>query len=110
LLDDKRITEYDTFYREIKNVERITDDTKVVWQMFPAIIFPFKQRDFCTIVQTRKLKDGSTVILSRAVKHEKVPVTFEYQRATITLAANIIQPLKESPNKCKLTMITQVND
>jgi hypothetical protein len=65
---------------------------------------------FDFLVHTRKLKDGSTVILSRAAKHEKVPVTSEYQRASITLAAHVIQPLKGSPNKCKLIMITQVNN
>lgn len=108
LEDNNRIAEFKTFYKDIRDVEFIADDTKIVCQIFPAI-FPFKPRDFCTMVHRKELKDGSIVTLSRAVQHEKVPVTSEYQRAAIILAANIIQPIHESPNKCKLTIIAQVN-
>lgn len=106
--DNARVSDYNSFCKEIRDVEVIADDTKVVWIGSPAI-FPFKPRDFCTIVHIRKLKDGTIVVLNRAVKHENAPVTSEYERAAIVLAANIIQPIKGSSNKCKLTMITQVD-
>jgi hypothetical protein len=106
--DNARVSEYNSFCKEIRDVELIADDTKVVWIGSPAI-FPFKPRDFCTIVHIRKLKDGTIVVLNRAIKHANAPVTGEYERAAIVLAANIIQPIKGSPNRCKLTMITQVD-
>jgi hypothetical protein len=69
---------------------------QVVWVGSPPI-FPFKPRDFCTVVHVRKLKDGTVVILNRATKHRLAPETNEYQRAAILLAANIIQPVKGAP-------------
>jgi len=71
-------------------------DDQVVWVGSPPI-FPFKPRDFCTVVHVRKLKDGTVVILNRATKHRLAPETNEYQRAAIILAANIIQPVKGAP-------------
>lgn len=78
------------FYR------RVAVHVQVVWVGSPPI-FPFKPRDFCTVVHVRRLKDGTVVILNRATKHRLAPETSEYQRAAITLAANIIQPVKGAP-------------
>ena len=67
----------------------------MVWVGSPPI-FPFKPRDFCTVVHIRKLKDGTMVVLNRAIKHPKAPETSKYQRAAIVQAANIIQPVPGS--------------
>jgi hypothetical protein len=91
-----------------KDLEYIAENTRVVWTASPPV-FPFKPRDFCTVIHVRKLKDGTSVILNRAMNHPLAPQNPEYVRAAIVLGANIIQPLPQDPNKCKLTMITQVD-
>lgn len=53
------------FFCRFRDVEYIADDTKVVWIGSPPI-FPFKPRDFCTIVHIRKLKDGTIIVLNRS--------------------------------------------
>lgn len=47
-----------------RDVEYVSQDTKITWIGSPPI-FPFKPRDFCTIVHIRKLKDGTIVVLNR---------------------------------------------
>lgn len=108
LSDTSRIHEYNTLYEKGKDVEVVHDNTVVVWCCSPPI-FPFRPRDFVTCCHTRKLKDGTTVIINRAVTHPDAPVLPEYVRASVILAANIIQPIPNSPNKCKITMITQMD-
>lgn len=106
--DDSRVPEYNSFYADGKDLEIVADGTKVVWTGSPPI-FPFKPRDFCTIVHIRKLKDGTFVILNRATNHPKAPQRPDYVRASIILAGNIIQPIPGYPKKCKLTMLTQID-
>ena len=108
LEDDTRVPEYNSFYADGKDLEIVADGTKVVWTGSPPL-FPFKPRDFCTIVHIRKLKDGTVVILNRATNHPKAPQRPEYVRASIILAGNIIQPIPGYPKKCKLTMLTQID-
>ena len=57
----------------------------------------------------RRLKDGTRIILNRATKHPLAPPSQEYVRASIILAANIIQPIAGNPNQCHLTMLTQMD-
>ena len=45
-------------------MEYVGEDTKIVWIGSPPI-FPFKPRDFCTVIHIRKLKDGTVVVLNR---------------------------------------------
>ena len=106
--DDSRVPEYNSFYADGKDLEIVADGTKVVWTGSPPV-FPFKARDFCTVVHIRKLKDGTFVILNRAIKHPRAPPRPDYVRASIILAGNIIQPISGQPKKCKLTMLTQVD-
>lgn len=74
-----------------------------------APIFPFKARDFCTLVHFRFLRDGTIVVLNKATEHTQAPRSAKYVRGAIMLAANIIEPIKGQPNKCKLTMLTQLD-
>ena len=106
--DDSRVPEYNSFYADGKDLEIVADGTKVVWTGSPPV-FPFKARDFCTIVHIRKLKDGTYVILNRATNHPRAPPRPDYVRASIILAGNIIQPIPGQPKQCKLTMLTQVD-
>lgn len=108
LEDDSRVSEYNSFHASGKDIEIVADGTKIVWTGSPPIL-PFKQRDFCTIVHIRKLKDGTYVILNRATKHPRSPPRPDYVRASIILAGNIIQPIAGQPKKCKLTMLTQLD-
>ena len=52
-------------FPSIRDVETFGPDTKIVW-IGSAPIFPFKARDFCTIIHIRKLKDGTVVVLNRS--------------------------------------------
>ena len=124
--DNTRVNEYNDFFERGVDLEEVAENTKVgssfsftqlifsepvlkvVWAS-ASPIFPFKQRDFCTIVHFRELKDGTIVVLNTATEHSQAPVTNKYVRASIILAANIIQPIANDPNKCRLTMLTQLD-
>ena len=43
------------------------------------------------------------------MNHPKAPVNKNYVRAQIVLGANIMQPILNEPNKCRLTMVTQID-
>eukprot|EP01031_Cornospumella_fuschlensis_P032160 gene32160-38900_t len=106
--DNTRVREYNTLFDEGRDLEVVAENTKVVWASSTPI-FPFKPRDFCTVVHTRKLKDGTMVVLNRATKHPAAPTTSKYVRGSVILGANIIQPIQGRKDQCRLTMITQVD-
>lgn len=95
-------------FDEGRDLEVVAENTKVVWAS-SIPIFPFKPRDFCTVVHTRKLKDGTMVVLNRATKHPDAPTTSKFVRGAVILGANIIQPVKGHKDQCRLTMIAQVD-
>lgn len=64
LLSVFRVKEYNTLYDHGKDIEVVADNTKISWSCSTPI-FPFKPRDFCTIVHIRKLKDGTFIVLNR---------------------------------------------
>ena len=47
-----------------RDLENVAENTKVVWACSQPV-FPFKARDFCTVVHFRKLKDGTAIVLNR---------------------------------------------
>jgi len=106
--DNTRVSEYNKYFQEGRDLEDVAENTKIVWASSPPI-FPFKPRDFCTVVHFRKLKDGTVVVLNRAAEHPDAPVTSQYTRGKIVLGANIIQPVPRAPHLCRLTMLTQVD-
>lgn len=89
-------------------MEVVAKNTKVLWSSSEPI-YIMKPRDFCSLVHVRKLKDGTVVVLQRAIEHPDVPHRPGLVRGEITLGANIIQPIPGKPNTCKVTMITQVD-
>ena len=108
LSDTTRVREYNSLFEQGKEVAIVSDDTKILWATTPPI-FPMKPRDFCMVWHVRKLKDGTCVVLNRAVEHPSAPVTREYVRASIVLGASIIQPVPGDSRRSRLTMITQLN-
>ena len=107
--DNSRVPEYNKFFDTGRDLEMVAEDTKVVWAAAPPI-FPFKPRDFCTVVHYRRYRDGTVIVLNRATRHPDAPVTGKYVRGQILLGANIIEPIGGSSNKvCKFTMLTQLN-
>ena len=48
----------------LRDIEEVADGTKIVWASAPPI-FPFKARDFCTLVHFRQMRDGTVVVLNR---------------------------------------------
>jgi hypothetical protein len=106
--DDSRIPEYNAFYESGKNLEVVAENTKVQWACTHPV-FPFKPRDFVTLIHIRKLKDGTCVVLNTAIDHKSKPPSKEYVRGQIILAANIIQPITGNKKKCNVTMLTQMD-
>lgn len=106
--DNTRVSEYNKFYAEGRDLEAINDRTKVVWAASPPMFF-FKPRDFCTVVHYRKLQDGTVVVVNRAVEHPDAPRTDKYVRAEILMGANIIQPVAGKPHQALFTIVTQVD-
>lgn len=47
-----------------RDIEIVAENTKITWTLATPI-FPFKARDFCTVIHFRKLKDGTLVVLNR---------------------------------------------
>ena len=106
--DITRVSEYNQFFAEGKVLETVADDTQVLWASAPPI-FPFKPRDFCTVVHFRRLKDGTIVVLNRATTHPDAPVTKQFVRGEVLIGANIIQPIPNDPHSSRFTMLTQVD-
>ena len=108
LEDNTRAREYNEFLDKAEDLEDVAENTRIVWSTsFP--IFPFKPRDFCTLVHFRSLRDGTLVVLNTATEHPLAHRDPKYQRGYIVLGANIIQPIPGEKKKCKLTMLTQVD-
>ena len=106
--DSTRVTEYNSFYAKGRVVEVVAENTKISWAATPPV-FPFKPRDFCTLIHSRKLKDGTYVVLNKAAKHPDAPPVPGYVRGSIVLAANIIRPVPGFGRKTHLTMLTQLD-
>jgi len=106
--DNTRVPEYNSFYLAGKDLEIVAENTKITWAATPPV-FPFKARDFCTLVHNRKLKDGTFVVLNKAIKHPDAPPKPGYVRGSIVLGANIIKPVPGNSRKTHLTMLTQLD-
>jgi hypothetical protein len=59
--DNTRVSEYNKFFERGRDLEMVGEDTKVVWASAPPI-FPFKPRDFCTVVHYRRYKVTRRII------------------------------------------------
>jgi hypothetical protein len=84
----------------------------VVWSCSTPFYGVVKARDFCSLVHLRKLKDGTVVVLQRAIEHPRAAPGSRpgaFQRGKLVLAANIIEPIPGQKHKAHVTMITQVD-
>ena len=107
--DDTRTREYNNLFLRGEDLEYVADNTKIQWACTPPV-FPFKPRDFVTLIHIRKLRDGTLVYLNTATHHKDKPAGNNgYVRGQIVLAANIMEPVKGKPNLCKVTMMTQLD-
>ena len=110
LTDNSRVHHYNSLAEPgtMRDIEVVSEDTRVKWvRAMP--MFPFKTRDFCTLVHVRKLKDGTVALVSTATSHTNAPVARKYCRASIVIGANIIRPIPTDKRKCKLSMLTQLD-
>ena len=107
--DDTRVREYNNLFLRGEDLEYVAENTKIQWACTPPV-FPFKPRDFVTLIHIRKLRDGTFVYMNTATTHPDKPAGGAgYVRGQILLAANIMQPVKGKPNLCKVTMMTQLD-
>lgn len=84
LADITRMKEYNSFFDRGRDVAVVGANTKIVWAS-SITVFPFKPRDFCTVVNVRRLKDGTTLILNTATNHPLVPQRAKYIRGSVKL-------------------------
>lgn len=64
------------WFLEGRDLELLDDDTKVVWASSPAPLPFVKPRDFVTVVNVRRLEDGSIVVVNRGYRHPAAPVRY----------------------------------
>ena len=106
-LDNSRVSEYNEHCETVKDIEYYPrKNSKIVWACSPKY-GPFKARDFCSVVNYIKSSGGKYIILNRPAYHKSYPPSNKYVRATILLAANIIEPCGKG--KSKLTQIAHLN-
>ncbi|CAN0423655.1 unnamed protein product, partial [Hapterophycus canaliculatus] len=83
--DNSRVREYNEHCREVKDLEVLSQDSKITWAA-SGRMGPFKARDFCTLVHFRTLSDGTLAQVSRPVEHPAAPRSSRYVRSEILLA------------------------
>lgn len=84
LADITRMKEYNSFFDRGRDVAVVGANMKIVWASSISL-FPFKPRDFCTVVNVRRLKDGTTLILNTGTNHPLVPQKAKYIRGAVKL-------------------------
>ncbi|CAM9830338.1 unnamed protein product [Ectocarpus sp. 4 AP-2014] len=107
-LDNERVHEYNDNCKEVRDLERLSDDTKVSWACTPRYR-PFKARDFVTAVHYRTLEDGTMMVINRPVEHPAARRGKKYVRAEILIATNIMRPNREDPSKTDFISVTHIN-
>ncbi|CAB1102757.1 unnamed protein product [Ectocarpus sp. CCAP 1310/34] len=107
-LDNERVHEYNDNCKEVRDLERLSDDTKVSWACTPRYR-PFKARDFVTAVHYRTLEDGTMMVVNRPVEHPAARRGKKYVRAEILIATNIMRPNREDPSKTDFISVTHIN-
>eukprot|EP00904_Undaria_pinnatifida_P009544 jgi/Undpi1/571/HiC_scaffold_10.g04035.m1 len=107
-LDNERVHEYNDNCRVVRDLERLSPDTKISWAATPKY-GPFKARDFVTVVHYRTLDDGTMVVVNRAVEHPAARRGKKYVRAEILIASNIMRPNREDPTKTDFISVTHIN-
>ena len=112
-IDNDRVSEYNEHCVKVHDVADVTKQgigsrqwTKIAWACSPKY-GPLKARDFSSVVHYNKYQNGTYVILNRPAYHSDTKPTNKYVRATILLAANVIEPL--SQDSCRVTQIAHVN-
>lgn len=112
-LDTNRAKEYNEQIVTIEDVyhfpkKSMNNYSKISYCTGPRI-GPFQARDFCSVVNFIRNNDGSCIFLNRPAYYSKTKATNKYVRATILLAANLIKPIPNQPDKTSLTLIAHVN-
>jgi hypothetical protein len=117
-VDNTRVSEYNEHCKEMRDVQLFpkklgmnpTENswTKISWASSPKY-GPFKPRDFCSVVNFRRFRNGTSVIINRPAYHPKYPPSKKFVRATILLAGNVLEPYGPDGTQCKITQIAHVN-
>ena len=124
--DNSRVSEYNEHCKVMKDVHQFPQkgkapfagdsgadgmgggSTKITWASSPKY-GPLKARDFVSVVNYRRFKNGTAVILNRPAYHPKYPPSKKFVRATVLLAGNMLEPHGPDGQHCKLTQIAHVN-
>ncbi|KAF0684344.1 Aste57867_23657 [Aphanomyces stellatus] len=111
LADPAEMKTFDSNTDAVTVVE-VVDAATTILHVRAKAIFPTTARDF-SVVTARHMDASSmagsprTVIASRSIDHEDIPVDPWYVRAYTYLSGYVLQPLSES--ECQVTMIVHMN-
>ena len=118
--DDSLVSRYNTNCVEIRDGPTLSTDTKVNW-CCSAKHFPFKAREFVTVIKSTMLSDK---LRARNCEFASVACNVEkklgeklfkrndekFFRSEILLSASIFMSVKSDPNKTLMLQMTQVGD
>ncbi|CAM9339285.1 unnamed protein product, partial [Hapterophycus canaliculatus] len=105
----ERIKEYNKWFLDGRDLELLDEDTRVVWASSPSPLPFVKPRDFVTVVNVRRLEDGTVVIVNRGHRHPDAPPRSKYVRGEVILGAHVMRPDAKDKNKTHFTLLTQVD-
>ncbi|CAM9941580.1 unnamed protein product [Phaeothamnion confervicola] len=107
-LTNDRVHEFNENCEGVEDLEYLTPTTKVTWAWTPRY-GPFKARDFVTVVNYRRLADGTFAVVNRPVDHPKVPRGGRFLRAEILIASNLMRQNSKDSRLTDFVTIAHVN-
>jgi hypothetical protein len=81
------------------------DDIKVIYHEHKSPAFTVSARDFVVLTAARKEDDGSYLIVSSSITHDKQPERSGFVRGHLHVSGYYLKPVGD--NKCDLTYIIQ---
>eukprot|EP01137_Pigoraptor_chileana_P008887 Opistho-2@56334 len=94
---------------ESRVVETVIKDTCVL-HVTKKTPFPLHRgRDFSVIRLSRQDLDGVHYVLVRSIGYKQLPETDKYIRGKIAASGFMVLPDKNSPNKCFVTFLSQID-
>lgn len=111
LHDDDRVHEYNDNCNDIRDLERVSRNSKINWSATRRF-GPFSARDFVTLVTYRELDpvdEEGYLHMAVSVNHPRLaPPTSRYVRSNIQLAATFLRPVPGRPDLTKMVQVMQV--
>lgn len=106
LSDPNKRKWYDDMVDNVSVVEDVDGNTSVLWQSYKTEqACKLSPRDFSTLCYSKRLANGSYVMVARSVDHDKCPPKQGFTRSDVFIAGWIIKPSNQSPNRSLVTYV-----